>query len=47
MCAGEMCRLRRRAISYQELGELHVKAGLKPGTELVSKISEETGMSYR
>jgi hypothetical protein len=31
----------------QELGELHVKAGVKPGAELASKISEETGMSYR
>ena len=31
----------------QELGEIYVKAGVKPGTELARKISEETGMSYR
>jgi hypothetical protein len=49
-----ICNVCRRNVSaeekreiLQELGELHVKAGLKPGTELASKISEETGMSYR
>jgi hypothetical protein len=31
----------------KELGEIYVKAGVKPGTELARKISEETGMSYR
>ena len=31
----------------QELGEIHVKAGVKPGTELARKISEETCTSYR
>lgn len=31
----------------QGLGETCVKAGVKPGTELARKISEETGMSYR
>lgn len=31
----------------QGLGEICVKAGVKPGTELARKISEETGMSYR
>jgi len=49
-----ICNVCRRNVSagekseiVQELGELHVKAGVKPGKELVSKISEETGMSYR
>ena len=49
-----ICNVCRRNVSaeekseiLQELGELHVKAGLKPGKELVSKISEETGMSCR
>jgi hypothetical protein len=49
-----ICNVCRRNVSaeekseiLQELGELHVKAGLKPGAELVSKISEETCMSYR
>ena len=49
-----ICNVCRRNVSaeeksniLQELGELHVKAGLKPGTELARKISEETGMSYR
>lgn len=31
----------------RELGDLYVKAGVKPGTELANKISEKTGMSYR
>lgn len=31
----------------QELGKIYVKAGVKPGTALACKISEETGMSYR
>ncbi|MGB9853315.1 MAG: hypothetical protein ACPLRY_00690 [Candidatus Bathyarchaeales archaeon] len=31
----------------KELGELYVKAGIKPGAELANKISEKTGMSYR
>jgi hypothetical protein len=31
----------------QELEEIHVKAGVKPETELARKISEETCMSYR
>ena len=30
-----------------ELGELYVKAGVKPGVELARKISEVTGMSFR
>jgi len=30
-----------------ELGELYVKAGVKPGAELARKISEVTGMSFR
>jgi hypothetical protein len=49
-----ICNVCRRNVSaeekseiLQELGELHVKAGVKPGAELASKISEETGMSYR
>jgi len=49
-----ICNVCRRNVSIeekreilQELGELHVKAGVKPGAELASKISEETGMSYR
>lgn len=49
-----ICNVCRRNVSaeekseiLQELGELHVKAGVKPGTELARKISEETGMSYR
>jgi hypothetical protein len=49
-----ICNVCRRNVSaeekseiLQELGEIYVKAGLKPGKELVSKISEETGMSYR
>ena len=46
--------VRRRNVSAAEkgeilqgLGETCVKAGVKPGTELARKISEETGMSYR
>lgn len=31
----------------QKLGEMYVKSGVKPGTELAYKISEATGMSYR
>jgi predicted DNA-binding ribbon-helix-helix protein len=31
----------------EELGEVYVKAGVKPGAELARKISEETGMSFR
>jgi hypothetical protein len=49
-----ICNVCRRSVSaeekseiLQELGGLHVKAGLKSGAELASKISEETGMSYR
>jgi hypothetical protein len=49
-----ICNVCRRNVSaeekreiLQELGELHVKAGVKPGAELASKISEETCMSYR
>jgi hypothetical protein len=49
-----ICNVCRRNVSaeekseiLQELGEIYVEAGLKPGTELASKISEETGMGYR
>ncbi|MEM2703937.1 MAG: hypothetical protein QXR45_12340 [Candidatus Bathyarchaeia archaeon] len=44
----------RRSVSAEEksrmlgeLGELYVKAGVKPGAELARKISEVTGMSFR
>lgn len=46
-----VCRRRvsaeEKSKMLEELGELYVKAGVKPGAEIARKISEETGMSFR
>lgn len=51
MLISNVCRRKVSATGkseiLQELGEIYVKLGVKPGTELTRKVSEETCMSYR
>ncbi|MEM2518060.1 MAG: hypothetical protein QXO49_03805 [Candidatus Bathyarchaeia archaeon] len=46
MCRRKVSAKEKREI-LQRLGEIYLREGLKRGTELAYKISEETGMSYR
>jgi hypothetical protein len=46
VCRRKVSAKEKREI-LRELGELYIKEGVKPGTELANKISEKTGMSYR
>lgn len=46
VCRRKVSAAEKREI-LQELGEIYIRMGVKPGMELACKISGRTGMSYR